>query len=113
MTLSEKQQLFSRNFALLVLWASSQPGWAVRIGEVQRSVEQQALYVEEGLSQTMDSLHLDKLAGDLALFIDGEYQEDSEAYRPLGDVWCALDPENVWGGNWPSFVDGNHFEYAG
>jgi hypothetical protein len=43
---------------------------------------------------------------------DGEwvYQKDTEAYSLLGEFWKAIDPDNVWGGDWSSFPDGNHFE---
>lgn len=113
MTLHEKQVHFSRMFASLVLYAGTLGGEVV-IDMVARSEEEQARLVAEGASQTMDSKHLQRLAGDLLLFnAQGTYLTNSQDYAALGAYWHGLDPANVWGGDWAGFQDGGHFEYAG
>jgi hypothetical protein len=53
------------------------------------------------------SLHCDRLAIDINLFINGELQKQTEAYRPLGEEWERLG--GTWGGR---FNDGGHFSIA-
>lgn len=112
MTLSEKQRRFTKMVALMISWAEHQ-GYELTFGHAWRDEHTQTALVEEGLSQTTNSKHLDRLAVDFNLFVDNEYQSDSAAYEPLGQYWKSLDPDNVWGGDWESLRDGNHFEYAG
>ena len=109
MKLSEKQQVFTRQVAQLILWIEQQ-GWACTLGECYRTIEQQRRYVEQGKSQTMRSKHLERLAVDLNLFLDGKYQHGVEAYRPLGEYWKQLDSANRWGGDWSTLRDAVHFE---
>lgn len=90
-------------------------GFSIAGGELYRTPEQQALYIQNGRSATMSSQHLKRLAIDLNFFReapDGSAQlvSDIEALRPLGQFWEGLDPANVWGGNWGSFKDLTHFE---
>lgn len=82
-------------------------GYEVRIGEVERPLEMQALYFKVGRSKTMDSRHLKKCAADLH-FID---KAGKLCYPPeLGAYWESLDPLNSAGMNWKSFKDSPHFE---
>ncbi|HGV6771546.1 TPA: M15 family metallopeptidase, partial [Escherichia coli] len=53
-----------------------------------------------------NSLHTLRLAVDFNLFINGEYQTDTDAYRPLGEYWESIG--GTWGGRF-SRADGNHF----
>ena len=92
---------------MLIMFANRQHGCRVRLREVTRPTMLQKLYVKLGLSWTKDSWHLESLAMDLILDINGQWQSDSEAYRPLGIYWESLSPYNRWGGR---FGDGNHFE---
>lgn len=116
MTLGEHQEAFTQHFVALLLEAFRQ-GYAVRLGEVQRPVEMQQLYVKTGRSKTLDSEHIKKCAADLVLLKGGKLC-DRDAVKPLGDWWEALDPRNRWGGNWrglvdqgkSNFVDAPHFE---
>jgi len=108
MTLREKQSVFLLNFAKLIQWVYEQ-GWELTAGELLRTPEQQAIYVQEGKSKTSDSKHLIKMAGDLNLFIDGVFQTDGDAYKPLGDYWKSLNTDNIWGGDW-EFKDNDHFQ---
>jgi hypothetical protein len=56
-----------------------------------------------------ESLHCERLAIDLMLFINGVYQTQTEAYRPLGEKWESLG--GTWGGRF-STPDGDHFSIA-
>jgi hypothetical protein len=107
MTLSQKQQAFAVLVAELILHVHSR-GWAVTFGEAYRSKEEAARLARTGAG-IKNSLHVDRLAVDLNLFIDGTYQNASEAYRPLGEWWEAQSTADLtcaWGGR---FGDGNHF----
>lgn len=105
MTLSEKQQLFTIMVANLVLWAESR-GFRLTYGEAFRTPEQAALNAKKG-SGISNSLHTQRLAVDFNLFINGKYQDKSEAYLPLGEYWESLG--GSWGGRFKSIPDGNHF----
>jgi hypothetical protein len=104
MRLSEMQQTFAHNAALLILKMSEAP-YACTFGEALRTQEMADLYAKQGKG-IKNSLHLKKLAIDLNLFKGGEYLSTSEAHRPFGEWWEALDPDNRWGGR---FGDGNHY----
>ena len=105
MTLGEHQEKFSRHLAKL-LQRAWELGYEVRMGEVQRPIEMQELYVKTGRSKTMNSQHLKKCAADLHFTKAGVLCYPKE----LGDFWESLDPLNQWGGNWKSFKDQPHFE---
>lgn len=105
MTLSEKQQLFTALIADLIHWAQSK-GYRLTFGEVYRTPEQAALNAKKG-SGISNSLHTQRLAVDFNLFINGVYQTQTEAYRPLGEYWESLG--GCWGGRFKSRPDGNHF----
>lgn len=109
MTLAQKQQAFALLVARLILEADAR-GWAVTFGEAYRSPEEAKRLASIGLG-IKQSLHTQRLAIDLNLFIDGEYQAVSAAYQPLGEWWEAQSTENLvcaWGGRF-SRADGNHF----
>jgi hypothetical protein len=107
MTLSDHQWAFLKDVATLILFAEDQ-GFKLTSGEVYRTKSQAARNADLGIG-IVDSLHCQRLAIDLNLFIDGRYRHDSEAYRPLGEFWEQLNPRNNWGGNFKR-ADGNHFE---
>ena len=90
----------------MLLMHAFEQGYEVRIGEVERTLEQQTVYFKSGRSKTMDSLHLKKCAADLHFFKDGVLSYPAE----LGAFWEALNPLNRWGGNFSTFKDGPHFE---
>ena len=135
MSLQPKQNIFSVNFAKLVLYASSL-GYEVSIREVGRHQIIQKLYLgnevivtgwkrfkQTPTSHAEYSYHLDAIAGDLLLFKDGNWIQDLKSYLPIGQYWESLHPDNVWGGNWDRDgnyaesanweVDFNHFEFRG
>jgi hypothetical protein len=111
MTLREKQSIFIFNVALLIIWTNKrEDGKKFRLtgGELWRTDEQQAIYLKEGKTKLKRSRHQDRLAIDLNLFIDGKYQIDKEAYKPLAEYWKSLNPDNIAGYDWN--WDANHFE---
>ncbi len=109
MKLSEKQRLFCRDVGLLIQWAYGQ-GFELTFGDAYRSPEQAKANAMAGTG-IANSLHTQRLAIDLNLFIDGEYQTTTAIYAPLGEFWESLGPEHSWGGRF-SKPDGNHFSIA-
>ncbi|WP_413502319.1 M15 family metallopeptidase [Serratia proteamaculans] len=105
MTLSEKQQLFTKLITQLILWADEK-GYRLTFGEAYRTPEQAALNAKKG-SGISNSLHTKRLAVDLNLFINGKYQTNSAAYLPLGEFWESIG--GSWGGRFRDRPDGNHF----
>lgn len=104
MTLSEKQQLFTKLIAQLILWADEK-GYRLTFGEAYRTPEQAKLNAQSGKG-IANSLHSQRLAVDFNLFINGQYQTDSAAYLELGKFWESIG--GSWGGRF-SRPDGNHF----
>jgi peptidoglycan L-alanyl-D-glutamate endopeptidase CwlK len=82
-------------------------GYGIRMGEVQRFEEQQRLHIKNGVSWTMDSMHLKKCASDLYFTKDGRLVPTPQL---IGDYWESLDPLNEWGGNWVKRKDKPHFQ---
>jgi hypothetical protein len=107
-TLSEMQCRFVSLIGNLIAWAYAQPGYGLTFGEAYRTPEQAALDAKKG-SGIAHSLHTDRLAVDLNLFISGVYQGDTEAYEPMGVYWESLG--GAWGGRFKR-ADGNHFSLA-
>jgi hypothetical protein len=107
MTLSDEQWAFLQDVARLITFCAEH-GMKLTGGELFRTVEQQKIYVDTGLSKTMDSKHLKRLAIDLNLFIDGKYRTDKEAFKLPAEYWASLSPKNVSGYDWG--WDFNHWE---
>jgi hypothetical protein len=110
MTTSDKQWLFLQDVARLILYAE---GLGVKLtgGELYRTKEQQAIYLEQGLSKTNNSNHLRRMAIDFNLFVDGNIQwNNCDEWKQLGYYWESLDEANRWGGNYKTFLDLPHFE---
>lgn len=107
MTLGEKQRLFTKLVGRLIDFAYAS-GYELTLGDAYRSPEQARANVAAG-SGIANSLHTQRLAIDLNLFINGVYQTDSKAYKPLGDYWKSLDAACCWGGDFTTRADGNHF----
>lgn len=122
--MSDRQWEFLKDIAKLIIWAEEN-GFKLTEGEGRRTQSQQLLYyygkeVVEGddglklipapkLSKVKHSYHMDGLAHDFNIFVDGRYiGNDGEKARPLGEYWKSLHPDNVWGGDWG--WDAGHFE---
>lgn len=112
MTLAEKQQLFVRLIAQLILHAQAL-GLELTLGEAYRSPEEAARLsrLGKGIAQ---SLHTQRLAIDFNLFQHGVYQTDTEAYRPLGEFWERQHVWARWGGRFTGKTagDAGHFSLA-
>ena len=84
------------------------------VTEGLRSTERQRQLVAAGASQTMASRHLTGHAVDLAALVGGVVRWDWPLYDRLAlAVKRAAAEEDVaivWGGDWPKFRDGPHFE---
>ena len=96
-------------------------GRAIEITEVDftvlegvRSFVKQKALVRSGASRTMNSRHLTGHAVDLGAYVDGEVRWDWPLYHKIADAMRrAAEELNVpiqWGGDWPSFPDGPHFQ---
>lgn len=131
MTLSQQQRIFTRHIGCLIEHAYSL-GIELTFGEAHRTQSQGLLnyfgyeVIRSGngiglrksrkLSNTLSSLHLDRLAVDFNFFVDGSLTYDFKTIKPLGDYWESLDPLNRWGGDFNNndmqdgFVDVPHFE---
>lgn len=105
MTLREKQSLFAKLIAQLILYAYEN-GYEVTLGDAYRDPR---VHGEQGDKMSYSaalSAHKNRLAEDLNLFRNGEYLERTEDHRPLGEYWETLHPLCRWGGR---FRDGNHY----
>lgn len=106
MKLSQKQQKFTQDIALLILYIYRN-NYSCTFGEAFRTL-QQAMWYEQAGKGIKESLHCKRLAVDLNLFSpDGDYLSDTESHRVFGEFWESLDPKNKWGGR---FSDGNHYQ---
>lgn len=99
MTLGQKQRLFAKLLAELILHVYSK-GYEVSLGEAWRSPEEAARL---GFP---NSNHTRRLAVDLNLFRDGRYLHRTEDWQEFGEWWEGRHPLCRWGGR---FRDGNHF----
>lgn len=102
------QHAFMQDVCRLIARATD-GGMLVTGGELWRTEAQQKIYVDSGLSKTMQSNHLRRLAIDINFFVAGQLATVGQI-RPLGDYWQSLHPANRWGGNYKKFLDAPHFE---
>lgn len=112
MTLSQKQRLFTKLIADLIQWAYAN-GMELTWGEAWRTPEQAKLNADRGVG-IRNSLHGERLAVDLNLFVGGVYIDSTEGHRRLGEHWKSLHKDNRWGGdfkdrNGKPKPDGNHY----
>lgn len=105
-TLRQKQSRFAKMVGWLIQYAYEQ-GYEITLGDAYRSPGCAALYVKMGKG-IINSLHTQRLAIDLNLFLDGEYLTASEDHRVLGEYWKSLAPDCRWGGDFDK-PDGNHY----
>ena len=106
MKLGEKQRKFTHMIAQLINWAYAN-GYELTVGDAYRDPRVfGALGHSMGYGRS-SSLHKQRLAMDLNLFIGGVYQTTTEAHAPLGAYWESIG--GSWGGK---FQDGNHYSLA-
>jgi hypothetical protein len=104
-TLRERQSLFAKLFAELVLEVYRR-GYECTLDWGYRPPEVAEYYASIGVG-IRNSLHIKKLAHDLNLFKDGVWLRQSEDHAPFGEWWERQHPLCRWGGRWG---DGNHYE---
>jgi hypothetical protein len=109
MTLGQKQRLFMLLLGEFLVWIHKQ-GYEVTGGQLQRTQAEADANARAGKGIS-NSNHLIKLAIDLNLFINGAYQHNSTAYKPLGDKWKSMHDLCRWGGDFQPRPDGNHFSF--
>jgi hypothetical protein len=109
MTLREKQSLFVRLVAKLIKYAEDN-GMELTFGECYRTPEQAKLNAQAGRGIST-SLHTERLAIDLNLFVAGVFIDASEGHRRLGEYWESLHPSCRWGGRFRK-PDGNHYSFS-
>lgn len=84
------------------------------VTEGLRTVARQKQLVVAGASRTMNSRHITGHAVDLAVKVNGAIRWDWPLYAKLAVAVKAaaisLGIPIVWGGDWPKFRDGPHFE---
>lgn len=97
MSVGEKQELFSKMFARLILYCESL-GYGVRLKHVLRC--------EDCKVGHKSSLHKLSLAGDIVLTLDGRILVDTNEYIFAGEYWEDMHDSASWGG---TFGDGGHF----
>lgn len=108
MTLGEKRREFSYMLAQLIVWCVEQ-GYQVQIEEVKRSRAEAQANAASGAG-IANSLHLDGLAGDLSILTKtGVLLASVDDYRPIGEKWKSMHPENAWGGDFHTRPDADHF----
>lgn len=105
MTLGQHQENFAKDLARL-LNKAFELGYDARLGELQRTAEQQEIYVKTGRSKTMNSMHLKKCAIDIFFTRNGKLVYPEE----LGRYWESLSNLNQAGMFWKTFKDAPHYQ---
>jgi len=111
MNLREKQSLFLKMLAELIIWATDQ-GYQFTVGDAYRDPRLHGKLGEKKGYGHRNSCHKLRLAADLNLFMDydhdgdDDYMEDTEAHRPIGEKWESMG--GSWGGRFDD-GDGNHY----
>jgi peptidoglycan L-alanyl-D-glutamate endopeptidase CwlK len=105
----EEQWLFLQDVSLLIQTAK-ELGVVLTAGEMYRTSAQQQYYFDNGLSKTMNSNHMRRLAVDFNFFINGKQTYEHDIITALGVFWEGLNKKNKWGGNFKTFKDTLHFE---
>lgn len=105
MTLGKQQRVFSKLVAEFILYIYSK-GYEVSLGDAYRDPRVHGAVGVKTSYSSSNSLHKDRLAIDLNLFLNGKYLTSTEDWKELGEYWETLHPLCRWGGR---FQDGNHF----
>lgn len=108
LTLSQLQKLFTLE-ASLIPWYAYSLGYDMTDGDAWRNPK---LFGEPGFSKGYGhprSCHKIRLARDYNLFKDGQFLQETEDHRPVGEWWKSRSPYHTWGGD---FNDGNHYSFT-
>lgn len=86
------------------------------VTEGVRTTNRQRKLVRAGASKTMNSRHLTGEALDIAAYVDGSIRWDWPLYEQLAiefkQAATDLGISITWGGDWPTFRDGPHYELS-
>lgn len=110
LTLLKKQQLFSSRLSELITELNYEEAIYATFGEAWRSPETCEIYAKDGRG-ILHSLHPDRLAVDLNLFINDQPLAP-EDYQIAGDMWkdkSTPDAVCIWGGDFKDRPDVFHF----
>lgn len=110
MTLLQLQFEFAKRVPRLINFCFEND-FGVTVGEFYRPPELVKIYAAKGIG-SLTSVHPDRLACDLNLFINGNLLTKTESYRSPGEYWESLSAPEVhcvWGGRFITRPDGNHF----
>lgn len=84
------------------------------VTEGMRTAQRQRELFDKGATRTLNSRHLTGHAVDLAVLVGREVRWDWPLYKQLGQAMKRAAAEEevgiTWGGDWPRFPDGPHFE---
>ena len=86
----------------------------IYVFETTRTKERQRELVKIGSSKTMKSKHIEGLAVDFVVKINGlwtwdtSYKDVLNIYKRFGEL--AVEEGLTWGGNWDNFVDMPHVQ---
>jgi peptidoglycan LD-endopeptidase CwlK len=103
------------------LFADNNPGLGVVITEGPRTHARQAELYKAGATRTMHSKHIPELwntgrshAVDVAITVKGQVRWDWPLYDKFAQVVkaraAAQRVKITWGGDWPRFRDGPHYQ---
>lgn len=108
--LSNKQNRFASYVAKLIQFIQSQKIYTVGRMQILRS---QTEAETNAINNTgiVNSLHLDGLAVDVPIFLNGVLLTKSEDYKLFGVYWKTLSRDCNWGGDFVK-KDGNHFSVS-
>lgn len=111
MSLAQLQQTFAQDAAKLIQKAV-ELGYQVTFAEAWRTPQQAQWNADHG-SGIACSLHIERLAIDLNVFVDGVYQADDSkgCYKALGEWWKSLGADHYWGGDF-KLVDLDHYSLS-
>ena len=99
MTERQAQSLFAGLLGQLIVWIY-QNGWELTFADFYRPDRQ---------GHMANSLHYERLAADMNLFVNGEWKDsDCVEWQQIGGYWEAMNPLCRWGGRFPK-ADENHF----
>lgn len=109
--MSVLQQQFAQDAAKLIQ-KGAELGYGIRFAEAWRTPQQAQYDVDHGTGIGC-SLHIQRLAVDLLVDVNGVWQTDDSTgcYTELGSFWKSLGPDHYWGGDFAR-KDYDHFSLS-